>query len=180
MKTARKLANKSEMSEGHLHGNGGLSEQRRAGNSGGGGGNRHVGTVGRMAGRRGRGEGALPRASCSSIRRNYGERGAIVSDINDIGGVIGRHLKAKQITEERETRATCAATRLSGLKRSPSRPIPDCFPTLSLTGSLNPVNGYSRYLRYRAHICRTRQRKNSLLIHFSSLPPSLSLSAVFR
>lgn len=77
-----------------------------------------------------------------------GEGYAIISDIKDIHGVIGSHLKALQITEERKTRATCADTRVFGLKRSRLCPIPDCFPTLSQTGSLNPVNDYSRYLRY--------------------------------
>lgn len=63
-----------------------------------------------------------------------GEGYAIISDINDIRGVIGSHLKALQITEERKTRATCADMRVFGLKRSRLCPIPDCFPTLSQTG----------------------------------------------
>lgn len=110
--------------------------------------------------------------SRSSIWRNYsaatrrggggGEGYAIISDINDIRGVIGSHLKALQITEERKTRATCADTRVFGLKRSRLCPIPDCFPTLSQTGSLNPVNDYSRYLRYHLpDLLRTSAEKLS-------------------
>lgn len=106
---------------------------------------------------RNKGRGQLEASFYSPIWRNYdltarrrdrgGEACVIISDINDIRRLS---VPSEGITNPRRKKNTGHMRRYVSVwvKEDKMCRIPNCFPTLSEAHSLNPVNDYTRYLRY--------------------------------